>query len=497
MAQDLEKLVVQLSADIKQYDNGLKKAQGLTQQRLRAIERETEAKTKGMARQLGASAAKMAAGLAAGFAVTEIVRELGQLSDAATRIDNALKIAGLSGQQLEDTYQGLKQAALENGAPLEALATLYSKAAQSQKELGASSEELKKFSGDVALALRVAQTDATAASGALTQLGQALGSGTVHAEEFGSILEGVPTIAIAAAAGLKEAGGSVARLKQLVVDGKVSSGAFFRAFEAGTPLLRKQAKDALMTISGAFQNLQTAMLDAVRDFNTSTGASERFAGGINAAARAVNAFDVSNLVHKLGEAKAAFDSFLHSAGNASVFQRLNKLFGTIDADGLVVNVDAEKAKDEIAALEKDIERTKKAIDNNVRLDFDNGPAMTRLSELQTKLGQLQAAAAKIPEKVAGYRLRPDGIQPIPIESALGTNGQMGGASRRGGPRGTIKPISLADLPAPVARGGGSGGSSKASADDYKQATQAIRERTAALDAETKAQGALNGTLFTI
>jgi hypothetical protein len=196
-------------------------------------------------------------------------------------------------------------------------------------------------------------------------------------------------------------------------------------------------------------------------------------------------------------AKSAFENFLHSAGNASVFERINKLFGSIDADGLVINVDAENAKGEVAALEKEIGTLQLAIENNAKLDFDNAPAMARLGELQTKLGQLQAAAAKIPEKVAGYRLGPDGVQPIPIESALGTNGQMGGASRRGGPRGSVKPISLADLPAPVAKAGGGGGSSKAAADDYKQATQAIRERTAALDAETKAQGALNGTIFTL
>src|SRR5690606_12115465 len=101
----------------------------------------------------------------------------------------------------------------------------------SQRELGVTTEEMVSFSDNVALALRVAGTDATTARGALLQLSQAMGEGTVRAQEFNSILEGALPIAQAAAAGLKEAGGSVSQLRKLILDGAVSSEAFFRAFE--------------------------------------------------------------------------------------------------------------------------------------------------------------------------------------------------------------------------------------------------------------------------
>src|SRR5690606_33276322 len=160
-----------------------------------------------------------------------------QLIDAATRIDNALKVAGLSGQELERVYSRLFESAQSNAAPIESLVTLYGRLAIVQNELGVSSNEMLNFTNSVAMALRVAGTDAQSASGALLQLSQAMGSGIVRAEEFNSILEGALPIAQAAAAGIEEAGGSVAKLRQLVVDGKVSSEAFFRGFEAGAYIL--------------------------------------------------------------------------------------------------------------------------------------------------------------------------------------------------------------------------------------------------------------------
>ena len=144
----------------------------------------------------------------------------------------------MAAADLEQVYGGLFDAAQRNAAPIETLVQLYSRLSLVQKELGVDGEELIGFTDNVALALRVAGTDAQAASGALLQLSQALGGGVVRAEEFNSILEGALPIAQAAAAGLKEAGGSVARLRALVVDGKVSSEAFFRAFEAGAHTLQ-------------------------------------------------------------------------------------------------------------------------------------------------------------------------------------------------------------------------------------------------------------------
>ncbi|MBB1247459.1 tape measure protein [Rhizobium sp. G21] len=229
MALNEERLVAVLEARIDEYERKLRRASAVGDQQFKKI----ETRGKQMERQLALSGARGAEGLtsglktlaaltAGGAAVDGLVR----LSDAATRVDNALKTAGLSGEELERIYQSLYASALKNSAPLEDLTTLYSRAAQAQKELGASSAELTRFTDNVALALRVSGKSATESAGALQQLGQLLGGARVQAEEFNSIQDGAPAILQAVAAGLKEAGGSVSRLKALVNDGKVSNQTF-------------------------------------------------------------------------------------------------------------------------------------------------------------------------------------------------------------------------------------------------------------------------------
>ncbi|XKM40324.1 tape measure protein [Rhizobium ruizarguesonis] len=278
-----------------------------------------------------------------------------ELLDAGTRISNSLKVAGLSGKELDAVYQKLLVSAKNNAAPLETLVTLYGRASQSQKELGVNSEQLLAFTNNVALALRVAGTDATTASGSLLQLGQALGSGTVHAEEFNSILEGTPTIAQAVAIGLKEAGGSVARLKALVVDGKVSSEAFFRAFEAGAPVLQDKVAGATLTLDQHLTNLQTSLIDAARRFNESSEASKTFGTAIDQVSGFVNSvnFDsligqVTAVINAMNSGIATANSFANAIGQLSGLASVGKaIVGSLPGDtvksylggGLVIKQD--------------------------------------------------------------------------------------------------------------------------------------------------------------
>jgi tape measure domain-containing protein len=492
-ATDLERLVVQLSADLRGYQNSLSKARGLTNRQLGQIQKQAASTGKAMT----ASLVQAGAAVAGAFVFTDVIRGLGSLSEAATRIDNSLKVAGLSGAELERVYEGLSKAAIANGAPIETLASLYSKAAQAQKELGVTSGELLNFTNNVALALRVAGTDAQAASGALLQLGQALGSGKVQAEEFNSILEGAPTIAQAAAAGLKEAGGSVSQLKQLVVDGQISSEAFFRAFEAGSVILEQKAATATFTIAQATNNLWTSLTNVVREFNQSTGASERFAEGINNAAGAIDDFDVSGLIKKIQDADAAFRNFLaNNEGLNSVLDTLNRISGVTDAEGNVINVDKEPAEDAVKALEREVELLQATIEKNTNLGFDNTEAVARLNEVLGKLAEVRAAAAAIPDTVSGYKLGENGIEAVPESGST----SLGGPRTRGGKRkkAVVNPVSLPDFRPPPSRGGGrsrgGGGGGAGSSDDLQREIEQIQERTAAIQAETAAQAGLNPLL---
>lgn len=312
---EVERLVVSLEASVTKFDRAMARA---TQQTSKAA-KQIEDRWAKVGPAIGAGLTKAFAILGAGLSLQQAQR----LLDASTRIQNALKVTGLAGEELTHVYESLYASAQRNAAPLEALTTLYGRAALVQNELGVSTEELLGFTDKVAVALRVSGQSAQEASGALLQLSQLLGSGVVRAEEFNSVQEGALPILQAVAAGLKEAGGSVAELRKLVIDGKVSSEAFFRAFEAGSPMLDEKVQNSQITVSQAFDRIQNSMINAVMEFDKSTGAANKFAASLDGVAAAIDGVNVSGMIEQLAAGRSAMEQFFSNIGNSDVFKWLN------------------------------------------------------------------------------------------------------------------------------------------------------------------------------
>jgi tape measure domain-containing protein len=289
MAIDAERLIINLSADFKKFERDMRKASEIGDKQFRAIEKSaerTQAKLKGFSLS---GLTKGLGVLSAGFLGVQGARQIAEYAENYVNLQNSLKVTGLEGKALADVFKQLTEISLRQGAPLDALVTLYSRASQSAKELNASQGDLIKFSDGIATALRVAGTSAGEAQGALLQLGQALGAGVVRAEEFNSVNEGARPILQAVANGLKEAGGSVSTLRGLVLDGKVSSEAFFRAFLAGSGDLRKQAALTAPTVSQSMERIKTAMTVLVGELDKTVSASANAADALNAVAAVIEA----------------------------------------------------------------------------------------------------------------------------------------------------------------------------------------------------------------
>lgn len=278
-----EQLVVAIEARIRDFERQMQKATATAGKQATAIEKRFALMNRRSGIEFGAIG-RRAIGIFGGALTLQAAQ---RLIDASTRVENSLKVAGLSGQELARVYDSLFASAQQNAAPLEALVELYGRASLVQKELGVSTKELLGFTDNIAIALRVSGKSATESSGALLQLSQALGSGIVRAEEFNSILEGALPIAQAAAAGLDEAGGSVAKLRALVVDGKVSSEAFFRAFEAGSVILKDKVAGAELTVAQGFTRLTNVLIKSAGQFDDATGTSEGLASALDSLAGSI------------------------------------------------------------------------------------------------------------------------------------------------------------------------------------------------------------------
>lgn len=296
-----EQLAIEVIAKLNALEKQMAKASGITAKAYREMSLGSRRATRQMEDDAVRATARINQALAAtsgriglygktalaslgGIGAALSTREVIAYADAWTAAKNSLAVAGVVGDKQVQVLDRLYQSAQANAAPLSAMANLFGKAAQASDNLGASQEELLKFSDGVAVALRVAGTSSTEASGALTQLGQLLGSARVQAEEFNSVNEGARPILMAVSAGLKEAGGSVSKLKQLVNDGKVSGQDFFQAFLRGLPQIQKMAANATQTIDQGFTKVSNAFMRYIGQTDESLDGSQRLVAGLNALA---------------------------------------------------------------------------------------------------------------------------------------------------------------------------------------------------------------------
>lgn len=237
---------------------------------------QTEARVRRSTASMKSALLASTAGLAAAFSVNEVK----DYADSYTRYTNQLKLAGLEGQALTKTREALFAIAQRDGTQLESMGTLYGRAAGSAKELGASQSDLTRFTSGVSAALRIQGTSGEAASGALLQLGQLLGSARVQAEEFNSVNEGARPILQAVADNIEAAGGSVSKLKGLVTEGKVSNVDFFQAFLKGTDAIEAKASKANLTIGASLTILNNALGKYIGESDEGLSATARFSAGI-------------------------------------------------------------------------------------------------------------------------------------------------------------------------------------------------------------------------
>ncbi|MEH3107154.1 MAG: tape measure protein [Sphingomonas fennica] len=236
------------------------------------VERRMRASSAGIKAALLSSVAGIGAALGA--------QQVKELADSYTRFTNQLKIAGLEGSNLASVQEQLFAVAQRNGAPLEDIGTLYGRAAQSGKALGASQSDLLRLTGAVGAALKIQGGTMDEARGAMLQLSQALGAGTVRAEEYNSINEGLRPILVAVADASSKYRGDLAKLRSDVIAGKLSSKEFFDLLLKGYDGLQEKASRASLTIGASLTILNNALGQQIGRTDAALSATERLSQAI-------------------------------------------------------------------------------------------------------------------------------------------------------------------------------------------------------------------------
>src|SRR5690606_3173590 len=183
------------------------------------------------------------------------------------------------------------------------------------------------------------------------------------------------------------------KLRQLIVDGKVSSEAFFRAFEAGSSILTDKVANAELTVTQQFIRLMNVLTDTAGKFNDATGAGDAMGSAIAGLAGEIE--DFGNFLDQHGESVRAFFSGIANAleaiethggffadlmgrGEWNAFGYLANLWGAIEDAGDRASGSVSAASAEVEMLEGQLRETAALAQEYVNIllnarDFDLYP----------------------------------------------------------------------------------------------------------------------------
>ncbi len=273
MAGSLGHLNIQLELDQVKFQSGINNAQG-------RVKRFTDTTTKQLSnieRSMNSlnrvSANLFKAGIA-GFGVNQ----LKGFADGYTEIQNKLRLVESASISSSKGLNNVFDIALKTNQSINATSGVYQRFAQNAETLKISQAQIASLTETVSKAVAVSGASAGAADAALTQFGQALGSGILRGDEFNSVMEQTPALAKAIATGL---GVTTGELRNMAKEGKLTMDVLVLALERAKESVDDQFNTRILTISAAFENLNTSTIKWIGELDKSTGASEAFAKAIN------------------------------------------------------------------------------------------------------------------------------------------------------------------------------------------------------------------------
>ena len=273
MAGSLGHLNIQLELDQVKFQSGINNAQG-------RVKRFTDTTTKQLSnieRSMNSlnrvSANLFKAGIA-GFGVSQ----LKGFADGYTEIQNKLRLVESASISSAKGLNNVFDIALKTNQSINATSGVYQRFAQNAETLKISQAQIASLTETVSKAVAVSGASAGAADAALTQFGQALGSGILRGDEFNSVMEQTPALAKAIATGF---GVTTGELRNMAKEGKLTMDVLVPALERAKESVDDQFNTRILTISAAFENLNTSTIKWIGELDKSTGASEAFAKAIN------------------------------------------------------------------------------------------------------------------------------------------------------------------------------------------------------------------------
>ncbi|MEY2689955.1 MAG: hypothetical protein RL375_4155, partial [Pseudomonadota bacterium] len=221
-------------------------------------------------------------GLGSGLAAAELLR----MADAATTLQNRLKLATGSAREAAVVYREVFTLAQQSRVSFTDLGDTYAKLARNARQLGLSQADMLAVTESIGNALAISGGSAESMNAALVQLGQGFASGVLRGEELNSVMEQTPRLAQAIAEGM---GVTIGQLKKLGEEGKLTADVVARAIASQQAQLKAEVGSTTQTVSQALTTVRNAGVLTVGILDDMTGVSGAVAASLTAVANGLTA----------------------------------------------------------------------------------------------------------------------------------------------------------------------------------------------------------------
>lgn len=196
-----------------------------------------------------------------------LVEQFVKITASAQEMTNKLIFATGSIENANKTFGLLAQTAKATGSNLGGTIDLFQKLAMSSTLAGSSEQSLAYITQQFNKTLQISGASGAAASAALYQFAQAMQKGTLNGDEFRTMAE---TNGYLLKVLEKQTGKTATELRQMASDGKLSAEIIAKALIETNSISEDYGK-TVRTIPQAFENLNTSVTAAIKNFSDFTG----------------------------------------------------------------------------------------------------------------------------------------------------------------------------------------------------------------------------------
>lgn len=272
MATDVERLIVALEARTTAFEKAMNKANGVANQRARAIEQRFTKMNANINRSFQ-TALRGASMLGAGLGIREIQQMADAWTDMSARVGLAVGNMELAPQVMERIYDMAQRTYSGLGQTAEA----FLGNATALRELGYSTNQQLDFTEALNNALVVSGAKAERAASVNNALSKAMADGKLSGDNLNTVIQTGGRVAEILA---EKLGVSTNQLRQLGKDGKITSQVIYQALAGSLEKLRAEADAMPATISDGFQKIGNALTKFVGTMDRAAGVSGAIAQGL-------------------------------------------------------------------------------------------------------------------------------------------------------------------------------------------------------------------------